>query len=83
MRLKASDMTQYYTIREYSTYQLDEETTQAPSHGLMLYLHKSVKLHHISKYPGDKVEAINVIISKENVQFNIVGLYKITKNIDG
>ena len=81
MQLKASDITQHYTNREYSTYQLDEETTQAPSHGLMLYLHKRVKLHHISKYPGDKVEAINVIISKESVPFNIVGLYKSPKTL--
>ena len=38
----------------------------------MLYVHKGIKLHQISKYPRD----INVIISKNNAQFSIVGLYK-------
>ena len=72
--LKPSNITQNYTIKEHNTFWLDEETTQIPYHGLMLYVHKSIKLHQISKYPGDELEAINVTISKNSAKFSIVGL---------
>ena len=39
----------YHPTLQYNTYRLDEETTQATYHGLMLYVHQSLKVNHISK----------------------------------
>ena len=33
----------------------------------MLYIHNSIEVHYVRKYPGCKHEAIDVIISKNNV----------------
>ena len=52
---------------------------QTSYHGLMLYVHHSIKLHDVSKYSGDKMEAIKIIISKNNMKFAVVGLYKSPK----
>ena len=74
--LQSSDITDDYMIMNYNTYCLDGQTSY---HGLMLYVHHSITLHDISKYSGEKVEAIKIIISTNNMKFVVVGLYKSPK----
>ena len=75
-RLQSSDITDDYAIMNYNTYRLDGQTSY---HGLMLYVHHSIKLHDVSKYSGQQVEAIKIVLGKYNMKFVIVGLYKSPK----
>ena len=75
-KLKSMDITEHYTVRNFKTYILDHPKTQTPYHGLMLYIHNSIEVQHIRKYLGCKLEVIDVIINKNNVQVNSIGLYK-------
>ena len=75
-RLKSVDTTEHYTMKDFKIYRQDQPKTQTPYHGLMLYIHISIEVHHIRKYSGCKLEVIDVIISKNKVQFNVIGIYK-------
>ena len=65
-------------IMNYNSYHLDGQTSY---HGLMLYVHHSIKLHDISKYSGENVEAIKIIISKKQHEICCCRPVQITKSL--
>ena len=57
-RLKSVDITEHYTMRDFKRYRIDQPKTLTPYHGLILYIHNSIEVHHIRNTQGINLKPV-------------------------
>ena len=73
-KLKENDLSDNFKIKNYYIYRLDQKTS-TPYHGIIAYVHKSIKVLDVKFHRGTIAEAISIMLKKNYKKHKITGLY--------